>query len=458
MGLCKRILALAIQGFRDSMGLSERIYDYSLSLKGIPKSSIEEIKKRIADSIFTAYTAMASDPVRISKSTLLPSNGKLNSHIYFSKAKASAEVSAFINGTMTRYMDYNDTYLSKEAIHPSDNIAPIFSIAEALGYKGENALKAIWLSYQIACSLADSSSIRDRGWDHVLYISISSAVGIAHLMNLPREKFINAIRLAINNNISLRQTRVGALSMWKGCTVGDASRNSVFAALLASNGLTGPSPIFEGTNGMFSQVSGKLSLNLKKEFPTKTMIKEYPVEYHAMNAVEAALSLRDKANSGIKSIDVETFNAAYDIIAKGNEKLRPRNKETADHSMQYIIAYSLLYGEPSTNSYSKRFLSDKKIISLIDKTNVHVSPKLNALYPKYTPVKITIKVGSREFSEYVKVQKGHPENPFGWNDIKSKGIKCTGNEDFVNEVIDIAKSFGKRDVSELIEVISNVDN
>ncbi|MEM0154621.1 MAG: MmgE/PrpD family protein [Methanothrix sp.] len=439
------------------MGISEQIYEYATSIKSIPEKSVDEIKKRIADSVFTAYASRNAEPIKISKTSLLPSAGKLNSHIYFSNETASSEISSFINGSMTRYMDYNDTYLSKEAIHPSDNIAPILAIAEPLAASGYETLKAIWLSYQIACALADASSIRKRGWDHVVYISISSAVGIAYLLGLDKKKFINAISLAINNNISMRQTRVGTLSMWKGCTVGDAARNSVFAALLAKNGLTGPSPIFEGEMGLFKQVSGKFSLRLGKELAQKTMIKAYPVEYHAMSAVEAALSIRGSINGKIKSITIETFNAAYEIIAKGKEKLRPKNKETADHSLQYITAYTLLYGEPNVNSYSKRFLSDKKILSLIDKTKVRVSQKLDKLYPEYTPVRISVKTDSGDFSKYVKVQKGHKENPFTWEELEAKGIRCMGNAKNAKMVITTVKSLDKINILNLVDVISNAN-
>ncbi|MEM3841349.1 MAG: MmgE/PrpD family protein [Candidatus Micrarchaeaceae archaeon] len=439
------------------MELADKICDYASQQHTIKQDSIEEIKKRIADSIFVAHTARNAKPIMISKAELLPSSGKYNSRIYFSKNRASADVAAFINGSMTRYMDYNDTYLSKEAIHPSDNIAPMFSISDAVGSSGKDTIKAIWLSYQIACSLADAGSVRDRGWDHVVYISISAAAGLAKLLGLNSDKFKNALALAINNSVSMRQTRVGKLSMWKGCTVGDAARGSVFAAILAKGGLTGPSPIFEGDMGFFKQVSGKLDVTFAKEMVPLTMVKAYPVEYHAMSGVEAALSLKKQLNGKIERINVETFKVGYDIIVKGPEKLKPQNKETADHSLPYIIAYSLIYGQPTYNSYSEKFLKDKRILYLIGRMSIKTSKRFDSMYPKYTPIKISVKTGNGYISEEVKVQKGHPENPFTWDDIKAKGMACIGDESIVGEIIKIAKSFEKRDASDMLEAISNVD-
>ena len=299
-----------------NMAIAQEIYEYSKALDktGVDNADSDEIKKRIVDSIFVAYGAKDAVPIKLMQSALLPSQGPHNSPIYFSGQEASVETSAFINGSMTRYLDYNDTYLSKEALHPSDNIPPILSLSYALGSKGADAIKAIKVAYQVVCSLSDAVSIRDRGWDHVTYISISSAAGLGSLMGLENGRFVHALNLAINNNISLRQTRAGELSMWKGCTAANASRNSIFAALLAQKGLTGPAPIFEGEMEFLKQVSGAFDLNLAEDRVRKTMIKNYPVEYHAMSGVEAALELKGKVTGAIKEINVETFSVANKII------------------------------------------------------------------------------------------------------------------------------------------------
>ena len=235
------------------MTVVEEIFECSQKIMKEPlgNAASEEIKKRIIDSIFVAYGARNSGPVKIIKSAMLPAKGKHNSKIYFSKREADVGTATFINGSMTRYLDYNDTYLSKEELHPSDNIPPILALSYDLGLNGEQAIKASAVAYQVICALSDSVSIRDRGWDHVTYISISSAAGLASLMGMDSQKFAHTLNLAINNNISLRQTRAGELSMWKGCTAANASRNSVFAAILANSGLTGPAPIFEGEMGFF---------------------------------------------------------------------------------------------------------------------------------------------------------------------------------------------------------------
>lgn len=431
-------------------------HSHEVEAKSLELRVLDEIKKRIADSIITSYGAMNSPPVVIGKRALLPSSGKYNSPVYFTNNTGSVETSTFINGSMTRYLDYNDTYLSKEALHPSDNIPPLLSMGYAMDLDGDAVAKAASVSYDVVGALSDAVSIRDRGWDHVTYISISAAAGLGLLLGFDEKKFENLLSLAINNNISLRQTRAGELSMWKGCTAADASRNSVFAALLALEGFTGPSPIFTGEMGFFKQVSGGFNIELAHGKVLKTMIKNFPVEYHAMSAAEVAANIRKRLNGKIKSINVETFEVAHQIIIKDPEKLRPKTRETADHSMPYIVAYTLKYGAPTPNSYDDVHLKDSSILNLIDVSSYNVTQKFNDMYPENLPVKITVVTDTGTFEEEMDIPKGHFRKPYSWDDLENKGKSVVG-EDNARILIDFMKKFEGKQVKELFEVISDVN-
>lgn len=435
-----------------------RLFEHASEVgsRGLEQMVLDEIKKRIADSIITSFGAMNALPVSIEKKALLPSTGKLNSPVYFTGKEASVDIATFINGSMTRYLDYNDTYLSKEALHPSDNVPAILSMAYAKDLSGMDAAKALSVAYDVVGALADAVSIRDRGWDHVTYISISAAAGLGQLLGFGDEKFENLINLAINNNISLRQTRAGELSMWKGCTASDASRNSVFAALLAMESFTGPSPIFTGEMGFFKQVSGEFGLDLKHGKVLRTMIKNFPVEYHAMSAAEVALNLRKEISGRIEKVEVETFEVAHKIIIKDPEKLRPKTRETADHSMPYIVAYTLKNGAPTPTSYEDSHLLDPEILRIIDVSNYKVTDRFNDMYPDNLPVKIRVTTDNGVHEEEMDVPKGHFKKPYSWEDLENKG-KAVMGETNAKILVDLAKGLENRSVRELFEVISDVN-
>ena len=439
------------------MNLDEQIYEYSLHIDDLlkDKSTTEELKKRIVDSLFVSYGARNADAVQISKRALLPSSGKIDAPIYYDKRKASVDIATYINGSMTRYLDYNDTYLSKEALHPSDNVPPLLSYGYSSNESGMHVLKALATAYQVVGALADAYSIRDRGWDHVTYISISSAAGLGVLNHFDKSKFINTLNLALNNNISMRQTRAGELSMWKGCTAANASRNSVFASLLANEGFTGPSPIFEGEMGFFKQVTGSIKVDLEKNRIVRTMIKNFPVEYHAMSAIESALWIKNQLNGEeISKIHVDTFSVAHRIIVKDPEKLRPKTKETADHSLPYMIAYTLAYGEPSTSSFEPKYLNDPSILKLIDSMDFEVTKEYDEMYPEYLPVKISVKTKAGEQQKEVTVPKGHFKNPYDWKDLENKGHRLIKDPEKVKRLIDLGKNFERSSTRELLEAVN----
>ena len=164
-----------------------RIEEFSrkISQNGIPEKNNEELKKRIADIVITSYGARNVEPVKIGINSLLPSSGNLNSTVFFTEKKASSDVAAFLNGTMTRYLDYNDTYLSKEALHPSDNIPPLIAVAEATEKSCKDVLAAANISYEVVCSLSDQVSIRK---EDLGLREISSEI-ISELMNSKKTSF-----------------------------------------------------------------------------------------------------------------------------------------------------------------------------------------------------------------------------------------------------------------------------
>src|SRR6516162_1749187 len=304
--------------------LANHFAEYACALKfaDLPKDVVHEAKRRFIDSFATAVGAMDADAYAIAKRCALRVTGKPAASI-LGGGQSAAEWTTFINGLLIRYLDYNDTYLSLEPAHPSDNLAAVLGAGEIAGSGGPELIVAAVLAYEIQCRLCDAASLRKNGFDHVTYGAISSAVAACKLLHLDAVKTTHAIGMAGVANTALRQTRSGELSMWKGCAFANAARNGVFAALLAAEGLTGPAPIFEGDLGFMKLLTGPFEVapfggDGRPYMMTETYIKFWPAEYHSQSAIEAALQLRSEVGDPkkVKALDIHTFNAAVDIIGK----------------------------------------------------------------------------------------------------------------------------------------------
>src|SRR5262249_17936504 len=147
------------------------------------------------------------------------------------------------------------------AIHPSDHIAACLAVAEAEGASGKELIAAVIVAYEVNCRLVDALDISTRGWDPPVLSLPAVALAAGKLMKLSPERRTHAVNLATSDHIPMAQTRVQTLSDWKGLADAEASRNAVFAAMLARGGLTGPAPIFEGESGFFRQVTGSANLD-----------------------------------------------------------------------------------------------------------------------------------------------------------------------------------------------------
>ncbi|HMP60126.1 MAG TPA: MmgE/PrpD family protein, partial [Gemmatales bacterium] len=231
--------------------LAQRFANYAVKLRfeDIPQPVIHETKRRFIDSFATAVGAFSADAFAIAKKCALKfAGGPAVSLI--GGGQADLNWGTFVNGLLIRYLDFNDTYLSKEPAHPSDNLAAVLAVGEYAKNTGKDLLTAAVLAYEIQCRLCDASSLRKNGIDHVTYGAISSALAAAKLQQFDAVKTYHTVGLAGVCNAALRQTRAGEMSMWKGAAFANAARNGVFASLLAGEGYTGPAPIFEGELGI----------------------------------------------------------------------------------------------------------------------------------------------------------------------------------------------------------------
>ncbi len=404
-------------------------YVFSLEFKQLPDSVIHEAKRRLVDSFGCALGAFNCEPSKITRKIAKRAECDKGSTLLGTNYKTTPELATFVNGILFRYLDYNDTYLSKEPAHPSDNIPAVLALAESENLDGKEIITAIALGYEIQCRFCDAASLRAMGWDHVGYVSIASTLAASKLMHLDQERIEHAISLSITPNVTLRQTRVGELSMWKGCAAANAARNGVFAAILAREGITGPSNIFDGEKGLFNQVTGPFLIDTN-DFGGKSghfkildsYIKYYPSEYHSQAGVEAALELRKMVKiNEIEEINIETYDACVDIIAGEEEKWSPETRETADHSLPYCVAVALFDGRVGLEQFAEDRIKDKDLLKFLNKIKVKRNVDHSKQYPEAFPCFIEIKCTSGKcFSTTVTYPKGHPKNPLTDKELEEK--------------------------------------
>ncbi len=414
--------------------LAERLAQYAtaLSYDRLTTTAIHETKRRIIDSFATAVGAMPSEVYAIARKCALRVSAEPGATL-LGGGRSSPEWATFVNGLLIRYLDFNDTYLSKEPAHPSDNLAAVFGVGESAGADGKAMIVAAVLAYEIQCRFCDAASLRKHGIDHVTYGAISSAVAAAKLMQLSTSAIVHTIGLAGVCNVALRQTRSGELSMWKGCAFANAARNGTFAAMLAAEGMTGPAPLFEGDLGFFPLVTretfdpapfGAEAGNTDGFMINKTYIKYWPAEYHSQSAIDAAIQLRAQLGgdiSRVAKIDIHTFEASYNIIGKYKEAWAPKTRETADHSLPYCTAAALYDGDVALSTFDESRFTDPALVAFTSKVQIHHDTALDSRYPHGIPNRITLTLSDgRTLQKEVEFPRGHAGNPMTDAEVEAK--------------------------------------
>jgi 2-methylcitrate dehydratase len=405
--------------------MTRRLVDFAMQAEydALPRETVHEVKRRVIDTFGSALGAYDEQVAVMAREIAKQSQRADGVRIWGSAIRAAPEAAAFTNGVMVRLLDISDTYLGKSRGHPSDMTSGILAVAEAEGASGKTLTAAIALAYDIYCSFCEAIDINSKGWDQPVYGILGCVAGVGRVLGFDREQMANAFSLALAPNMALAQSRRGHLSSWKGCAGPNASRNAVFAAMLARVGFTGPRAVFEGDGGLWQAIGRhEWPLPQGRHMIGETHMKSLPVCYHGQSAVLAALELREKVGSSdIEEIRVETYKTGVMMMGGDPTRWAPATRETADHSLPYTVAVALLEGEVKNESFSDAMLADRRIAALMRKVKVSEDPALTAQSPEGAPGRVTVKTtAGRTHTVEVRYPRGHAKAPMSDADLERK--------------------------------------
>ena len=400
-------------------------FTHQLAYADLTPEAIHECKRRFIDSLACAIGGYDAEPCVIARAVAGKASSKKTARVFGTLDRTTPELAAFANGVIIRYLDLNDATGSGGG-HPSDAFAALLAVTDHRKTDGKTFLLASIIVYELYLGFFAGNRIRNRGWDHVVYTALAAAAGIAKIMDLDHERTAHALALVLTPNMALEVVRRGQLTMWKGCAGGNACRNAVFAVDLAAAGMTGPTTVFEGEQGLWN-AAGKF------DWPAlpgphghfrvaDSQLKIYPCEYHGQSPIEAMLAIREGIDpQEVEAIVVTTYWFAWSEIGSEPEKWNPTTRETADHSIPFLVSAALLYGWVDAATYSQERLFDPRLRALIQKVEVIYDKELDNMQPQSVPCRLEVRLknGVRKTSS-VDHPLGHIRNPASDQDIERK--------------------------------------
>lgn len=425
--------------------LSRQMAEFAINLKyeDIPADAIKEAKRFLLDSMGCALAAVKNEDMQAMYRFTEKLGGTPEATVIGTGLKTNASNAALMNCLLTRALDYNDIYWEQDPSHPSDIIGAALAAAEANGKNGRDALIAIMIAYELEmrwCHAAEPG-VREVGWHHATLTQFVSPLVAGRMYDLDIEQIVAAVGISGSSHFTLGGVVAGHLTNMKNTADPLASQAGVIAAMMAREGYEGPVEVLEGKEGLFEVLTNVewrpdwLLKDLGQDFLiTQCSYKAFPTEALTHQPISAALQVCRENNiaaEDVAEILVETTVRGADILSDPS-KFAPKTKETADHSLPYVIAAAVADGNVLPDSFSDEKLKDPRIWDLLSKIKVIADPEIDSLFPGVKRARVSITdLGGSTHTATVDHAKGSPQNPMSDEEIVAKFR--ANSEDVISE-------------------------
>lgn len=333
------------------------------------------------DSVFCGISALAlrTNAPRVLREEALSyptAQGEKGACVFGSAARVKSEKAIAANSAAVREWDSNGTnfgynpargHTAGEFGH-NDFYPVVVAACQELGLDGRIALHAMLCLDEIRGRLAEVFSLKTYKIDHVVHGAIASAAvyGALHALagKASAEQIESAIGMVVAHYIPWRAIRAGKqLSDSKGSSAAISTEAAVLSMKRSMRGFVGPRDIFRNPEAIFRffepTTQGKerwkelapapFDLHLARagdDFAIMGMhFKLGLYEHQSAGAIQGLLDLIAKNpfvltkpdGSLIRGIEITAYEPAFGIIGNPAKK-DPKTRQSADHSMAYIIA------------------------------------------------------------------------------------------------------------------------
>ncbi len=394
-----------------------------LNYDDLTPQTVHQVKRVLVDTLACAMGGYLSEPAKIATQLARTVTSTLPSRILGTKDHSSPDMAGFANAVMVRYLDYNDIGVGG---HPSDSIPGALAMAGHLGSDGRTVIASVVVNYEVGRRVGNHVQ-HAIGWDHGILRSLGAACAAGKIMGLDQEQMGHAISLAVVPNLALGQTRVGELSMWKGCAGPIGTRAGIFAAQLAQLGMTGPFEPFDGSEGLWAKMLDH-PVQLEGDWGepysiNDTRLKFFPSQGGTQGPTGLAVELHSQVSTtaDIEAIRIYLPGQLILRAVSEPEKWHPKTRETADHSIPYLVAVALQDGTVTPASFNPQRIQAPELHSLISRMNAEEDPEYSRLYPDEINCRLEITTSSgKQLAAHTAYPKGHPRNPLTDAEIDAK--------------------------------------
>ena len=415
------------------MTITAQIAQWAAGLKfeDLSPEAVYQAKRFLLDSLGCALGGYQQHDVVVALQVLEETAGRGPCTVIGSGKKVDALSAALANALMIRCMDYNDIYWKQDPSHPSDIFPAALACCERAGSDGRELIVGLVLGHEFECRFCEAAfpGIRERGWHHATLTAFVSPIVAGRMLHLEPGKIQHAIGISASRHATLGAVAAGKLTMMKNTADPLATQSGVLAALLAERGYTGPEHVVDGKEGLAHCLGPEWKLEVLTEGLGESWrieqcgMKAFPTEALTHAPISAVLDLvrkHDLKPDEVKKVHIRTLARAADILADAS-KYDPRSKETADHSLPYVIAAAIVDRQVTPQQFTAEKISNPLIRAQLKKVEVAADAEIEKSFPKLQQVIVNIHTtDGRELESRLDYPKGDPRNPLSDREVEEK--------------------------------------
>ena len=389
------------------MSVVSKIAKYAVDLRfeDLPADVVHSAKRLLADAMCCAAAGWDRATTVATRQVFPGVSGPIQASVWGDGTQAWAPAAAFVNGTMVREPEINDTFTDKTPGHASETIPAVVALCEARGRSGKELLTATVAAYEIYSRLCRSAKLvgGDRGWHHTTFgIVVVPAVG-ARCLGFDQAMAENAIAISSSYGITLNQLHLGHTSGLRSVVFPMAAYTGITSCLLAEAGLVGPLDVLEGPHGFYPQLFGDdYDLGVFDDWSEpliqQSSIKLFSCSYYIHTALEAFKEVIDKNRlraADIERVVVGLTRRPFEVVAQ-KSRVEPDSIEAADHSLTFSMALLATRGTVYPRDFTAETLEDEQVLSFAKKIEIEVNEELDREYPLHRARPAIVSVYTRD--------------------------------------------------------------
>lgn len=417
--------------------LESRMVEYvsSVSFEDLTDDAILSAKKCTLDIIAAMLAGSTASGIDIIVGLADSWRGAQDSTLIGFGRKLPTPLAAWCNGAMARALEIDDC-VDFLPIHPSASAVPaLLALSEWQGgLSGRDFLTALAVGQDviIRIGLAVRQNAMESG-RYNLFKIFGPAAAVARAMKMNSDQVRNTLGISFTHAVADGQCALdGALTLR--LQQGVVAQGALLSGMLAARGFTGAQNFLTGKFGYFVAHEPEPRLEYltsglgKKFWGEQITIKPFSSCRCTHSAIDLVLKIQQSDRitpHRVRRIVVHTAPEVHQLVAYPHDfRVKPDCSASAQFSIQYAVAASLVKGDFFLNELEPECLNNEEILTLADRVRVAPDESLRTRKVLGRTIVEMELVDGTTLRQDLEDPLGSPERPMSYKACARKLIKC----------------------------------